>query len=144
MEAISTMAKEAAANEQSRRHSEDDLATLVGPSIGNEYIANPGDSPVGVLVVITGATHCLVDKLDTTDIWRQPAGIDDEQFKSGAQVEVEWYEFDAFVNGGVHFEDEPAGRGQFTRAALRAKFGSRRPAEPVQTGHDGDDAYSAE
>lgn len=129
MRAISTYAKEAAAEEQARRHSEADLASMVGATPGNAYLVKPDDEDDFVMVV-TGVSHANDDAyIDAENVWRRPMGVTEDEFAEGVIVHAEFYEIRSIQNGAFVTHDDPFEEPNLYKNALK-KF----PRKPLETG----------
>lgn len=97
MEAISTHAKEAAADKQARRHSEADLGKMAGATPGKAYLVEGDDENGDFVMVITGVSHaddCQVEDADEPE-WRRKHGVPEDEFKRGIIVHAEFYRISA-------------------------------------------------
>lgn len=135
MEAISTAAKRAAEQEQERRFSAGDLESKTGATVGNAYLVSQGDDEPDFVMVVTGIGHYNDDyRFTNEDIWRQPAGVDTDEFLSGVYVEAEFYRIQSFLGGGVlAIHEDPFETPRIPRAAL-SEFPRKQLDEAAQDG----------
>lgn len=130
MELVSETASALVEEDRNRNHTEQELAELIGPSLGQAYrLLAIGDDDVSKIIVIESLTHATADIVDGK--WRQSHGTSDADFKAGIEIYAKLYDY-RIENGLIIREADPVDSMTFRPALLSNLKRKRLEAGPEE------------